>query len=227
MPRQKKLKLREDFSEIFGLLQLNYPEAKCALYFRNPLELLIATILSAQCTDVRVNIVTPELFKKYPSVKSFSEAKIEELEQVIRSINFYKNKSKNIKAACQMIVEKFNGKVPEEMSKLIELPGVARKTANVVLSNAFFKHEGIVVDTHVGRLSQRLGLTRQKTPEKIEKDLVEIVPSLEWGNFSHLLIEHGRKICKAQRPLCENCFLNNLCPFGIKFLQLSGEKSKL
>ena len=198
--------------KILKLLEDNYPAAKTALKFANPWELLVATILSAQCTDKRVNIVTEKLFKKYPGVKSFANAEQENFEKDIHSTGFYKNKTKNIISSAKMLIKEFKGKVPGTMDDLLKLPGVARKTANVVTYNAFGKIYGITVDTHVGRLAQRLGFTKEKNAGKIESDLMKIFPKNLWGRISHLLIEHGRKSCKAKNPACETCFLNNLCP---------------
>jgi endonuclease-3 len=184
---------------------------------RNPLELLIATILSAQCTDKRVNIVTQELFKRYRSAADYANAPLADLEQAIKTTGFFRNKARNIKAACQAIVEKHGGKVPQTMEELIQLGGVGRKTANVVLGNAFGINIGVVVDTHVARLSYRLGLTKQKTPEKIEQELMALVPQKQWTLFSHWLIWHGRRRCFARKPDCTNCELLRLCPrLGVK-----------
>lgn len=189
-----------------------YPNPRTALDYKNPLELLIATILSAQATDKVVNLNTPELFKKYPSVEDFAKAPVEEIDKYITKINFHSNKAKLVKGACLMIVEKFGGEVPDNMEDLDSLPGVARKTANVVLGNAFKKAEGIVVDTHVMRLSQKLGLTDQKDPEKIEQELMAIVPKDKWIDFSHLLINFGREFCPARPHKCDDCPLGDLCP---------------
>jgi len=199
--------------EIIRLLKREYPEAKIALNYENPLDLLIATILSAQCTDTRVNVVTETLFTKYRKAEDYAEADLSELEEAIRSTGFYRNKAKNIKKSCKMIVETFDSQVPDTMSDLLKLPGVARKTANIVLSNGFGVVAGIAVDTHVRRLSQRLGITENKDPVKIEKDLMRMVPKEDWSAISYLLIEHGRKICTARRPLCAHCVLGErLCP---------------
>jgi len=203
--------------KIIAGLEKTYPTAHCELVHENPLELLIATILSAQCTDKRVNLVTEKLFKKYRSAENFADAEISGLENNIRSTGFYKNKARNIKAACRDIVEKHGGKVPQTMEELIQLGGVGRKTANVVLGNAFGINVGVVVDTHVLRLSNRLGLTKQKTPEKIEPDLMKLVPQKQWALFSHLLIWHGRRRCFARKPDCVNCEVSKLCPrIGVK-----------
>src|SRR5580704_7959928 len=215
---------RENFQDrsvralkIVSRLKRAYPDAHCELNYSNPLELLIATILSAQCTDKRVNIVTEQLFKKYVSAKDFADAKISELEEAIRTTGFYKNKARNIKAACRDIVEKYGGKVPRTMEELIQLGGVGRKTANVVLGNAYDINVGVVVDTHVARLSHRLGLTAHRAPEKIEIDLMALVPQKQWTLFSHLLIWHGRRRCFARKPDCANCEILKLCPrIGVK-----------
>ncbi len=199
--------------EIIRVLKRAYPKAKIALNYENPLELLIATILSAQCTDMRVNMVTEPLFKKYRKAEDYAEADLSELEEAIRSTGFYRNKAKNIKKSCQMLVETYDSHVPNTMRALLTLPGVARKTANIVLSNGFGVVAGIAVDTHVRRLSQRLGITENKDPDKIERDLMRLVPREEWFSVSYLLIEHGRKICKARTPLCTHCVLGErLCP---------------
>ncbi len=197
--------------KILILLKKEFPKAKIALNFTNPLEVLVSTILSAQCTDTRVNLVTKTLFKKYRAVEDYAKANIKIFEQEIRSTGFYHNKGKNIIASTKKILKDFNGKVPDSMDKLIQLPGVARKTANIVLFNGFGKIEGIAVDTHVRRLSQRLGLTKNDDPDKIEQDLMKLLHRKEWGNFSYLLIEHGRKICIAKKPKCLECILQNLC----------------
>lgn len=188
-----------------------YPDAKCALNYETPLQLLVATILSAQCTDARVNMVTPALFEKYPDAQAFADADLSELEKMIQSTGFFRNKAKNIKACCQKIVSKFGEKVPDTMEELLELPGVARKTANVVLGNAFGK-PGITVDTHMKRLSNRMGLTTHSDPVKIERDLGAMLPPKDWTMFSHRIITHGRQICTARKPLCDQCPLEDLCP---------------
>ncbi len=193
-------------------LAKDYPEATIALLFSNPLELLISTILSAQCTDARVNIVTQELFKKYRNAKDYASVEQKELEKDIYSTGFYRAKAKNIIACCTMLVEKYNGNVPNTMEELIKLAGVGRKTANVVLSGAFGKVEGIVVDTHVGRLAQRLGFTKETNPEKIERDLMKIIPKKHWFLIDNLLIWHGRTICDSRKPKCVECSLNEICP---------------
>lgn len=203
--------------KIIAGLEKTYPTAHCELVHQNPLELLIATILSAQCTDKRVNIVTAELFKKYRSAEDFTGADVAELDKDIRSINFHFNKARNIKAACIDIIEKHGGEVPQTMEELIQLHGVGRKTANVVLGNAFDINVGVVVDTHVARLSFRFGLTKLTSPEKIETDLMKLVPQRKWALFSHLLIWHGRRRCFARKPDCAHCEVLKLCPrIGVK-----------
>ncbi len=202
--------------KILNLLKENYGEVKPFLKFSNPLESLIATILSAQCTDERVNLVTKKLFKKYKSLKDYIKVPQEELEEDIKSTGFYKNKAKTIKNLCLTLKEKYGGEVPPSMEELTKIPGIGRKTANVVLSQAFGIVEGITVDTHVLRLSQRLGFTKEKDPEKVERDLMKIFPKEDWYQLSMLLILHGRRICNAKKPLCDKCFLNKVCPFPKK-----------
>ncbi len=199
---------------VYAKLEAMYPDAHCALDHRNAFELLIATILSAQCTDVRVNKVTPALFKKYPSPSKMADAPIDDLEELVRTTGFYRNKAKSIKGASERITDVFHGKVPSTMDELLSLPGVARKTANVVLGNAFGINEGVVVDTHVGRLSKRLGWTdnHAKDAVKIERDLVELFPRKNWTMLSHLLIYHGRQVCAARNPKCDACELVRSCP---------------
>ena len=198
--------------EIINRLEKEHPDAKIALNFSNPLELLVATILAAQCTDERVNQVTRNLFKKYRSAEDYANADINVLEQDIKPTGYYRVKARRIKEVCKVLVEKFNSEVPKTMEGLLSLPGVARKTANIVLTNAYGINEGIIVDTHVLRLARRLGLTKSKTRERIEKDLMEIVPKNKWGRFADLLIFHGRRVCKARKPNCEICVLKDLCP---------------
>jgi endonuclease-3 len=198
--------------EILILLKRLYPDATCSLSYRTPVQLLVATILSAQCTDDRVNQVTPALFSRFPDAFSLASADLEELENLVRSTGFYRNKAKNIKAACQTIVEEFGGEVPKQMEKLVSLPGVARKTANVVLAHAYGIIQGVTVDTHVKRLSKRLGLTEQTDPVKIERDLMKLLPQPEWENWSIRLIYHGRAVCQARKPRCRECLLARLCP---------------
>jgi endonuclease-3 len=212
----------ERAKELVQVLPEVYPGAHCELDFKTPLQLLIATILSAQCTDKRVNLVTPALFARYRSAAAFAAAQPAELEKAIQSTGFFRNKTKSIRAAAAAIEEEHGGKVPQTMAELHALPGVGRKTANVVLGNAFAKNEGIVVDTHVARLSQRLGLTTQQDPEKIERDLMKLIPREHWTNWSHWLIWHGRRRCFARKPDCQNCELFRLCPSGPKFIR-SGE----
>ena len=203
--------------KIIELLEKEHPDAKIALRYTNPLELLIATILSAQCTDERVNIVTKTLFEKYRTAEDYANANVKELEEDIRSTGFYRNKARNIKKCCQMLVEKFNSQVPKTMEEMLELPGVARKTANIVLSNAFGVVEGIAVDTHVRRLAKRLGLTEHEVPNKIEESLKKIVPKDYWMKITDLLIFHGRRVCEARKPKCVICILNRICPSAFKF----------
>jgi endonuclease-3 len=216
MPTKAKRKARkptpEYAKEIYDRLAAHYPDAHCALDYTTPFQLLVATILSAQCTDKRVNMVTPALFKKYKTPAAMAAANPEELEELIKTTGFFRNKTKSLLGMSAAVAEKHKGKVPEEMDALVALPGVGRKTANVVLGNAFDKNEGVVVDTHVGRVSGRLGLTKQTDPVKAEQDLVKLFPRERWTMLSHLFIEHGRQICEARRPKCEECFLNDLCP---------------
>ena len=209
--------MEDNVAAIISLLKKEYPGVKIALVHSNPLELLIATILSAQCTDRQVNEVTKTLFKKYRLPDDYINVPQEELEKDIYSTGFYRNKAKNIKKLSEILVNDFGGKVPDTMEELLTLPGVARKTANIVLSAAFGKIEGIAVDTHVKRLSARLGLTKNTDPDKIEKDLMRIIPRDEWAVFTLLLILHGRKICTAKKPLCGECVLNRLCPSAFTF----------
>jgi endonuclease-3 len=201
--------------KIIRLLRKEYPDAKCSLNHSNPLELLLATILSAQCTDERVNIVTADLFRKYRRPEDYVNVPRLELEADIRSTGFFRNKAKSLQGACKMISEEYGGQVPTNIDDLLSLPGVARKTANVVLGNAFGIASGVVVDTHVARLSQRLGITENKQPEKIERDLMAVVPKKDWIDFSHLLIYHGRSVCKARAPQCADCTVERLCPSSL------------
>jgi len=198
--------------EIIKILNKTYPKSRTSLHYKTPLQLLIATILAAQCTDKRVNKITSSLFAKYKSSSDFARAQQKVLEKEIRSAGLYKNKAKNIIAASKKMVEEFKGKVPDTMEMLITLPGVARKTANIVLSSIFKKAEGIAVDTHVKRLSVRFGLSREKNPDKIEQDLMKIVPRKYWLDFNYLLVNHGRKICMARKPACPECAIKLLCP---------------
>lgn len=203
---------QEKVLEILKCLKEEYPNPKTFLKYNNTFELLVATILSAQTADVHVNKVTESLFKKYKSIKDYSDASLEILCEDLSSINFYKNKAKNIQNSAKVIIEKFNSKVPKTMDELVSLPGIGRKTANIILSNAYNINEGIAVDTHVKRLAYRLSLTKNEDPVKIENDLMEITPKEEWGNLSHLLIFHGRKICNAKKPNHQGCMLYDICP---------------
>lgn len=207
---------KDKLKQITKLLRKAYPDAHCALNHSNPFELLIATVLSAQCTDERVNIVTADLFRKYRKPDDYLKVSQAELEKDIRSTGFFRNKAKNIQGACKLLIEKFKGEIPTNLDDLITLPGVARKTANVVLGNAFGIASGIVVDTHVTRLSQKLGLTENDNAEKIERDLIAITPKKDWVDFSHLLISHGRAVCNARKPKCDECVLESLCPSSLK-----------
>jgi endonuclease III len=204
--------LKQRVREIIRILKRAYPDAKCSLNHSNAFELLIATILSAQCTDARVNIVTQDLFRKYRKPGDYLKVSPKELQRDIRTTGFFRNKTTSIQGAAKVLNEKYRGEVPQTMDELLELPGVARKTANVVLGNAFGLSAGVVVDTHVTRLSHRLDLSRQKTAEKIEQDLIAIVPKKDWVIFPHLMIAHGRAICKARNPLCAECVVEKLCP---------------
>ena len=202
--RRRALRINEALTEL-------YPDAHCALHHANPLQLLVATILSAQCTDERVNKVTPALFARYPDAKAYANADIGELETLIQSTGFFRNKARNIQACCQMLVEKHGGQVPRTMEELVPLPGVGRKTANVILGNAFGV-PGIPVDTHVGRLSRRMGLTEHDDPVKVETDLAALVPKEEWTMFGHRMIFHGRQVCQSRKPKCAECTLKKICP---------------
>jgi endonuclease-3 len=202
--------------ETIARLKSSYPDAATALDWSNPLELLVATMLSAQTTDVRVNAVTPTLFAKYPTAEAYAEANPSELEEDIRPTGFFRNKAKSLQGMARALVEDHGGEVPPTMKDLVSLPGVGRKTANVVLGNAFGIDEGVVVDTHVRRVSNRLGFSGEKDPEKIERDLMQTVPKEDWTVFSHLLILHGRNVCKARKPACEDCPVNDLCPSAFR-----------
>lgn len=215
---KSKQELKKRAQEIYRRLEKMYPNAKCALHFANAFELMVATILSAQCTDKRVNMITPGLFKKYPSPQAFATASQTELEQDIYSTGFYRNKAKNIIAASQKIVKDFGGEIPDNMKDLLTFPGIARKSANVVLYVWYGKNEGVVVDTHVKRISNRLALTKNKTPEKIEKDLMEIYERKKWGPFAYYLVVHGRTLCMARNPQCAKCPLQPICPGSKEFL---------
>lgn len=213
--RKKRIK------EIIKILRKEYPQPRTALNYRTPLELLVATILAAQCTDERVNKVTPGLFQKYPTAEALARARQEELEKDIRSTGFFRFKARNIIGLANKLLSDYGGQVPDSMEALVKLPGVARKTANIVLASAFRKAEGIAVDTHVRRLSERLGLSRQSDPDKIERDLMEIVPREDWLDFNFLLVDHGRRVCQARKPLCPQCAIRQLCPSFEKFSRLS------
>ncbi len=212
MSKKVKLTKKQRALAILSELKKLYPDATCSLNYATPVQLLVATILSAQCTDERVNKVTPELFTKFPDAPALANADREELENLIRSTGFYRNKAKNIQGACHKIVTQFEGKVPQTMEELLQLPGVARKTANVVLAHGFGIIEGVTVDTHVKRLSKRLGLTKNTEPVKIEQDLIKLLPQPDWENYSIRIIYHGRAVCKARKPNCDECQLALLCP---------------
>lgn len=209
---RKSTSPKQRASEILARLKHLYPDATCSLTYSTPVQLLVATILSAQCTDERVNKVTPALFAQFPDAEHLAHADLAELESLVRSTGFYRNKAKNIQAACRMIVTEFNSVVPQEMEQLLKLPGVARKTANVVLAHAYGINAGVTVDTHVKRLSNRLGLTKHTDPVRIEQDLIKLLPQPEWENWSIGLIYHGRSVCKARSPNCPGCQLADLCP---------------
>lgn len=211
-PRTTKSALGPHAAEVFARLKRAHPDAHCELDHETPLQLLMATILSAQCTDKRVNMVTPLLFKTYPTAQSLADAQPEQLEDFIRSTGFFRNKTKSLIALGKALVERHNGEVPDSMAALVKLPGVGRKTANVILGNAFGKNEGVVVDTHVGRLSIRLGLTRQTDPVKVEQELMPLFPRQEWAMVAHVLVFHGRRVCYARSPKCEICTLSEICP---------------
>ena len=218
MPKPKVyLEPEQRAARIMELLEKEHPDATIALRYTNPLQLLVATILSAQATDEQINKITPRLFEKYKNAEDFANADREELEQLIKSSGFYHNKAKNIQNCCKMLVEEYGGRVPKTMDDLVKLPGVARKTANIVLQNAFDVIAGIAVDTHVRRLSQRLGLTNYDDPDKIEQDLMKIVPKSQWSQITDLLIFHGRRVCTAKKPNCAGCVLNEICPCAFAF----------
>ncbi len=206
-----KLLNKKQINELLTKLDEIYPQTKCALNYQKPWQLLFAVILSAQCTDVRVNIITEKLFKKYPKIEDFCKITQEELENEIKSAGFYRNKAKAIKGSAEIIIKQFDGQLPNTMEDLLKLPGVARKTANVTLGECFGRAEGIAVDTHVKRLAGRIGLSKEKTPEAIEKDLMKIIPQNKWIDISHMLITHGRNICSARKPECEKCQIFDLC----------------
>ena len=213
--KESRLPAKKRIGEILKRLKKEYPDAKCSLNYTNAFELLIATILSAQCTDERVNKVTATLFQKYKQPADYLAVPEEQLQDEIRTTGFFRNKTRSIRGTSQKLIDTYNSKVPSTMDELLTLPGVARKTANVVLGNAFGISDGVVVDTHVRRVSQRLRLTKHTDPDKIEQDLMKLVPRKDWTKFSHMLIYHGRYICKAIRPECENCLLNDLCPSSL------------
>ncbi len=213
--KETREQLQARVGQIIRALKKTYPDATCALNHSSPFELLVATILSAQCTDERVNIVTANLFRKYRKPEDYPAVSREELERDINSVTFFRNKAKSIQEASRLLIEKHNGQLPQTLEELVELPGVGRKTANVVLGTAFGIPTGVVVDTHVMRVSQRLGLTENKQPEKIEADLIELLPKKEWIDFSHRLIWHGRRVCQARKPMCEKCSLEEFCPSSL------------
>jgi endonuclease-3 len=212
VPRESKKARIERAAEVYGLLESEYPDAHCELTFENAFQLSVATILSAQTTDIRVNMVTPELFRRYPDPESLANAQQEDVEEIVRTTGFYRNKAKNIIGFARGLMAEHGGVVPQTIAELHALPGVGRKTANVVLGNAFGINEGMVVDTHIRRLSTLLRFTKEKTPEKIEQDLMAIFPSEQWTMLAHLLIWHGRRICDARKPRCEACVISHLCP---------------
>jgi endonuclease-3 len=211
-PRSASSDAKKHAAAIVRLLRRHYPDAKCSLDFHTPLELLVATILSAQCTDERVNIVTKDLFRKYRSAADYANAPLAQLEKDIQSTGFFRNKAKSIQNCCRLLAEQYDGQVPRDIDRLVELPGIGRKTANVILGTAFGIASGVVVDTHVTRLSRRLGLSQQKDAEKIEKDLIEVIPSKEWVAFGHGIIQHGRRVCVARKPKCNVCPFSAICP---------------
>ena len=211
-PRESVKARKARAAAIYDILAAEYPDAECALHHRSPYELAVATILSAQCTDVRVNMVTPELFRRYPDPESLAAARPEELEEVIRSTGFFRNKTRNLIGMAAALLEGHDGELPRSIRELSALPGIGRKTANVILGNAFGIDEGVVVDTHVGRLSGRMRFTAGKTPVKIERDLMDLFPRRVWTMLAHLLIFHGRQVCNARRPRCNQCAVSHLCP---------------
>ena len=208
--------LKKRALEILERLERTYPHATIALNYKNPYELLVAVVLSAQCTDKRVNQVTPKVFERFPTPEAMAQARLDEIEELIRPTGFFRNKARNLKRACQIMVKDHDGKVPRTMNEMLKLPGVARKTANCVLYSAYGEITGIPVDTHVKRLSKRLGLSKNHNPDKIEKDLMVLIPKKKWGEFSFALIRHGREVCKAREPLCQRCVLNDICPSALK-----------
>jgi endonuclease III len=212
MPRESKKARKKRAAEIYELLIAEYPDAHCELDFQDPFQLAVATILSAQTTDVRVNMVTPELFDRYPDAEALANAAQEDVEEIVRTTGFFRNKARNVIGFARGLMAEHGGRVPRTIEELSELPGVGRKTANVVLGNAFGINEGVVVDTHIKRLSNRLGFTGESTPDKIERDLMELFPSERWTMLAHLLIWHGRRVCDARKPRCEACVVSHLCP---------------
>jgi len=212
MPRESKKKKEERANAVFDLLESEYPEAKTALDHANPFELAVATILSAQCTDERVNLVTPELFRRFPDAEALANAPQEELEEIVHSTGFFRNKARNLIGMAEAVTREYGGELPRSLEALTRLPGIGRKTANVILGNAFGIDEGVVVDTHVKRLSGRLGFTRETAPEKVEEDLMKLFPRERWTPLSHLLIFHGRAACVARKPRCRECVVAHLCP---------------
>ena len=228
MSTKRKLAAKKQRAlEILLRLKHLYPEAPCTLNYETPVQLLVATILSAQCTDERVNLVTPALFRRFPDAEALANAELSDIEELVRSTGFYRNKAKNIQAACRMIQTQFGGQVPNRMEELLKLPGVARKTANVVLAHAYGIHAGVTVDTHVKRLSQKLGLTEYSDPIRIERDLMALLPQPDWENWSIRLIYHGRAVCNARKPVCDRCVLSDLCPAANLVNVLPGTTPKL
>ena len=223
----QKLRKKERALEILSRLKVIYPEAPCSLDYKTPVQLLVATMLAAQCTDARVNKVTPALFERFPDAEAMAAAKIAELEDLVRSTGFFRSKAKNIQAVCHKIVTEFDGKVPNSMAALTSLPGVARKTANVVLAHAYDIHEGVTVDTHVKRLSGRFGLTKQTEPVKIEQDLMKLLPQPDWENWSIRLVYHGRSLCSARNPSCSSCELLDICPGALKIRREAERAAKV
>ena len=222
----QKLSKKQRALEVLARLKLMYPEAPCSLDHESPVQLMVATMLSAQCTDARVNQVTPALFDRFADAVAFAEADLTELEELVRSTGFYRNKAKNIQAACRMIVTEFDGEVPRTMTELTRLPGVARKTANVVLAHAFDIHEGVTVDTHVKRISTLLGLTKHSDPVKVERDLMKLLPQADWENWSIRLVYHGRAVCAARSPQCLQCDLLDVCPGAVKLRKAAAKAQK-
>lgn len=221
--RPKRQAKRQKALAILAELKVLYPEAPCSLDYENPLQLLVATMLSAQCTDERVNKVTPALFERFPSAQDYAEADLDEIESLVKTCGFYRNKAKNIRAACQKIITEFSGEVPQSMDELLQLPGVARKTANVVLAHAFGINAGVTVDTHVKRITNRLGLTKHDQPVKIEQDLMKLLPQPDWENWSIRLVYHGRAVCDARKPDCAACTLAQWCPTGPKLIKAAAK----